>query len=63
VAGGFELSGHECDAWRFAAERFAELGLDHRAGPGELEQERLLAGVQAERGQQLRGPGTVTQAQ
>ena len=35
----------------------------HRAAPGEFEQERLLAGVQAERGQQLRCPGAVTQAQ
>lgn len=32
----------------------AELGLDHRAGLGEFEQERLLAGVQADRGQQRR---------
>jgi hypothetical protein len=63
VAGGFELAGHERDAGRLAAERLAELRLDHRAGPGELEQERLLAGVQAEWGQQSRGPGPVAQAQ
>jgi len=63
MAGGLEFAGHERDAGRLAAERVAELGLDHRAGPGELEQQRLLAGVQAERCQQRRGPGPVAQAQ
>src|SRR5580704_15776598 len=49
MADGFELAGHERHAGRLAAERLAELRLDQGAGPGELEQEHFLSGVQAER--------------
>jgi deazaflavin-dependent oxidoreductase (nitroreductase family) len=57
VAGGFELAGHERDGGWFATERLAEPRLDHRAVPGEFEQQRLLPRMETDGGEERGGPG------